>query len=802
MLRRKPLNPPKYVYPPDEWRIVEKQYYPPLQPQMETIFSIGNGYLGMRGVFEEATPCTENGTFINAFYESWPIVYGESAFGFAKTGQTIVNVTDSKIIKLYVDDEAFSLSTANLLNFERVLDMKAGTLNREVVWETPSGKKISIKSCRLISLENRHLGAIEYQVTVLNAKASVVISSEMQTYHSSNYNGNDPRKAKGFKGRVLNSKINYCEDGRILLGYLTNQSKIGLACGVDHQMITECSHYHKSECSEDGGQTVFYVDAQPGKPIKLFKYITYHTSPGVNSVEELSIRVKRTLDRAKNLGFEAILASQQKYMDDFWHRSDIKIDGNPYDNDGARSLELQQAIRFNLFQILQASARAEGTGIPAKGLSGQAYEGHYFWDTETYLLPFLIYSAPRIAKNLLLFRYQMLDKARKRAHELNQKGALFPWRTINGEEASAYYAAGTAQYHINADIAYAVKKYVEITGDKDFLYNQGVEILVETARFWYDLGFFQDRKFHIHGVTGPDEYTAVVNNNTYTNLMARENLRYAAETVQVLQKEYYEKLVVLVDRTQLSLTEIENWQQAADAMYLPYDEVRGIHAQDDSFLSKKVWDFENVPHNKYPLLLHFHPLVIYRHQVIKQADLVLVMHLLGQEFSEAQKKRNFDYYDPLTTGDSSLSVCIQSILAFQLGYINKALEYAYFAILMDLADVAGNSKDGCHIASMGGSWMVMVYGFAGMRDYNGNLSFNPRLPEGTNRLHFPLTIHNQRLEVDIRQEEVIYLLSEGSELTIKHKGEEIVLTVGVPVRIKLKVQDSHPYLHLNNISYC
>ena len=589
MLRREPLNPPKYVYPVDEWRMVEKQYYPRVQAQMETIFSIGNGYLGMRGVCEEVTPCTENGTFINGFYESWPIVYGEEAFGFPKTGQTIVNVTDSKIIKLYVDDEPFNLSTANLLSFERVLDMKAGTLNRELVWETPSGKKVAIKSRRLISLEHKHLAAIEYEVTVLNAKAPVVISSELQNHKHIASNNNDPRKAKGFKGRVLNPKTNYCKDGRILLGYVTNQSKIGLACGVEHEIFTDCSYFYKTECSEDGGRAVFSVEAQPGIPIRLIKYITYNTSPGY-LIEELSTRAHRTLYRAKNLGFEAILASQQQYMDDFWHRSDIKIYGNPYDNDATRALELQQAIRFNLFQILQASGRAEGTGIPAKGLSGQAYEGQFFWDTEIYVLPFLIYTAPRIARNLLKFRYKMLDKARKRARQLNQKGALFPWRTINGEEASAYYAAGTAQYHINADIAYAVKKYVEITGDKDFLYNEGVEILVETARLWHDLGFFQDGKIQIHGVTGPDEYTTVVNNNAYTNLMARENLRYAVQTVQMLQNEDLERFAALLDRTNLALTEIEDWEKAAKFMYIPYDEAKKIHPQDViKYLSKLMW---------------------------------------------------------------------------------------------------------------------------------------------------------------------------------------------------------------------
>jgi len=779
MIRREIRIPPEYVYPADDWRLIETRFYPRLLAQTETLFSLSNGYLGMRGNFEEGRPAFQRGTFVNGFHEIWPITYGEEAYGFAKTGQTIVNVTDSKIIRLYVDDEPFYLPTANLLRFERVLDMRAGTLDREVLWETPSGKQISIKSRRLVSFQHRHLAAISYQVTVLNARAPVVISSEMVVEQSGQTTGGDPRRTRGFEHRILLPSASYAEDHRIVLSHATNNSKMTLACGIDHAIETTCPYSYQSNCSDDAGQVVFSIDAQEGKPFQLTKYTTYHTSRSA-ATEELCERAERTLERAVGHGFDELLTGQQEYLDDFWRRSDVEFQGaHP---------KGQQLIRWNLFQIIQAAGRAEGAGIPAKGLTGLGYEGHYFWDTEIYILPFLMYTAPRIAKNLLKFRHSMLDKARQRAREVNQKGALFPWRTINGEEASAYYAAGTAQYHINADIMYGLKKYVEVTGDEAFLHEEGVEMLVETARLWNDLGFYSKRKggkFCIHGVTGPDEYNTVVNNNTFTNLMARENLRYATETVESLRNDNPEHFVALVDKTGLDISEVEEWKRAVDSMYIPFDRKARIHPQDDSFLDKEVWDLKNTPPDKYPLLLHHHPLVIYRRAVIKQADIVLAMFLLGGKFSPQQKKRNFDYYDPLTTGDSSLSVCIQGILASEIGYDEQALEYLRYALLMDLADVAGNVEDGVHIASIGGTWMAAVHGIAGMRDYDGHLSFNPRsLPGKMKRIRFPLTIRGQVLEVNMDRESITYSLREGEGLVIRHGGEEIRLSPDAPISVR------------------
>jgi alpha,alpha-trehalose phosphorylase len=647
---------------------------------------------------------------------------------------------------------------------------------------------VSITSRRLVSFANRHVAAISYCVTLLNAQAFVVISSEMATNEASaRDSGADPRLARALPGRVLHPRASYSKDRRIVLCHETEKSRFTLTCATDNALEGSCPHSCKVVHTADFGQVAFTIDAQPGCPLQLTKYLVYHTSQTV-SAEELCGRAEWTLDRVVTQGFRQLLASQEQYMDDFWRRSDVRIKDIREDRTKRSTVEIQQAIRFNLFHILQASARAEDTGVPAKGLTGQAYEGHYFWDTEIYLLPFLTYTSPRIARNLLAFRYQMLPQARARAKELGHRGAMFPWRTINGEEASAYYAAGTAQYHINADIMHALRKYVQATGDEAFLRAFGAEMLVETARLWLDLGFYsaaKGGKFCINGVTGPNEYNAVVNNNAYTNLMARENLRYATEVVESLRATELDAYNALVQKTALEPSESKAWIQAAENMHVPYDEKLKIIPEDDNFLDKEPWDFRNAPADHYPLLLFYHPLNIYRKQVIKQADVILAMFLLGDVFSSETKKRNFDFYDPLTTGDSSLSSCVEAIIAAQIGDIDKAIRYGMAAMLMDLADVGGNVKDGCHIASMGGTWMMLTYGFGGMRDDDGTLSFWPRrAPEDNAILRFPVAYRGQLLEVEIGLEKVEYALREGERLVIRHEAEEVELTQENPLAVR------------------
>lgn len=784
MLHHDRLKPPAQDYPPHAWNLVERGFHPEFIAQMEALFSVGNGYFGMRGSFEEGSPAVQNGTFVNGFYESWPIVYGENAYGFARTGQTMLNITDAKIIKLSVDDEPFCLETARLLQHERRLNMHSGTLDREVLWETPSGKQVRIKSRRLVSFSQRHVAAISYEVTLMNASAPVVLWSEMLVPQAAEQKDlEDPRLAKAMSGRMLKPRTSYARDRRIVLVHGTDRSRMSLACAIDHELETPFKHSCDVTHTQDFGQVAFTITAQPEQSIVLTKYITYHTSR--ESADALARRAESTLDRVVGQGFHHLLSEQEHYMNDFWRRSDMRVANVKAERAKLSTVEVQQAIRVNLFHILQASARAEDHGVAAKGLTGQAYEGQYFWDTEIYLFPFLVYTSPQTAKNLLRFRYGMLDRARARARELSQKGALFPWRTINGEEASAYYAAGTAQYHINADIMYALRKYVNATGDEEFLFDYGAEMLVETARLWRDLGFFSNRKggrFCINGVTGPDEYNTVVDNNTYTNLMARENLRFAARTIELLQTKRPEALDSLMRKTSLSLSEVDEWKRAAENMYIPFEAATGIYPQDDGFLDLERWDFENTAEDRYPLLLFYHPLNIYRHQVIKQADVILAMFLLGHDFSLEDKRRNFRFYDPLTTGDSSLSSCIEAIVALEIGEYEKAVSYFRAALLMDLADVGGNVKDGCHIASMGGTWMALAYGFGGLRDYNGILSFRPqRPPEAQSSLRFPITWRGQMLDVEINPDSTTYSLREGEELVIQHEDEGIALTRTAPI---------------------
>lgn len=764
-------------FPADPWRLVETTHRYEDLGTTETLFAVGNGYLGMRGNPEEGRDAVAHGTFVNGFHETWPIRHAEAAFGFARTGQTIVNVPDAKLMKLYVDDEPLILGTADLEHYERSLDFRDGILRRSLVWRTPSGKRVLVESTRMVSMTQRHLAVMTLEVTMLTGDAPIVISSQLlnrqdgqDEYHTpyeAMGEGTDPRKAAAFDQRVLLPRMHYATEDRMMLGYQCARSQMTIAVAADHQLQTENEHEVLVRGSEDLGKTVFRVEAREGRSIRLEKVVSYHTSRGV-PVRELSDRCDRTLDRALRHSVAHYEEEQRGWYDRFWATSDVELDGDA---------ELQQGVRFNLFTLAQASARADRQGVPAKGVTGSGYEGHYFWDTEIYVVPFLSFTQPHVARNLLHFRNRMLPAARQRAREMAQSGALFPWRTINGEEASAYYAAGSAQMHIDADIAYALMQYVGATNDVGFLVRDGVDLLVETARMWSELGFWRTNgkpSFHIHGVTGPDEYTTVVNNNLFTNVMARYNLEKAALVVERIAEHYPIDHQKLVHRLGLGADEVETWKRCAEGMAIPFDEGLGIHPQDDFFLDREVWDLSRTPMENRPLMLHYHPLVIYRFQVLKQADVVLAMFLHGDRFTDEQKRANFEYYDPITTGDSTLSAVVQSIMAAEVGYHEVAMDYFRQAVYVDLGDLHENTVDGIHVASAGGVWSAIVFGFAGMGDREGRLSFDPRLPAGWDALRFPLAWRGSQLRVEITQDSLaVTCVSMGEEKVHVRVGGEL-----------------------------
>lgn len=784
-----PLN--RTIFPVDEWALVESEFGADDMGRTETLFAVGNGYLGLRGNVEEGRDGHMHGTFINGFHETWPIRHAEEAFGFARVGQTIVNAPDAKIIRLYVDDEPLVITEAEIMGYERRLDFRLGVLSRRIEWRTPSGKRVLITSRRMTSFTDRHLGVIDYEVELLDADAAVTISSQILNRQDGRdeYRAGvteapgafDPRKAETFTERVLQPRVQRRDEGHYILGYQCTNSKMAIAVGARHSIATANEFTETGSIGDDLAKHIYRVRAEQGVPIRITKLISYHTARKVPA-RELVDRCDRTLDRGAEIGVAELFEQQRTWLDDYWARSDVEIAGQP---------ELQQATRWNLFQLAQATARTDGGGVAAKGVSGSGYGGHYFWDSEIYVMPFLSYTAPIVARNVLRFRQRMLDAARARALELNQRGALFPWRTINGLESSAYYAAGTAQYHIDADVSYALCQYVAATGDEDFLARGAIDILVETARMWEDLGFWRtntDDVFHIHGVTGPDEYTTVVNDNLYTNVMARANLAAAASAVDNLQVHDPESHKRLVERLGVTPAEVASWRRAAAHMHIPFDAQLGVHPQDSAFLEKELWDLEHTPDNHLPLLLHYHPLVIYRFQVLKQADVVLALYLQGDRFSTEEKLADFEYYDPLTTGDSTLSAVVQSIIASEVGYHELALRYFRSALFVDLADLHHNAADGVHVASTGGVWAGLVSGFGGFRDHNGRFAFDPRLPDGWDRLTFRLTLRGTRIRVDLTAEAIGFTVEAGEAdavVPLEVRGERLQVTPGAPLVVVL-----------------
>jgi len=781
-----PSGLPQHRFPVDPWRLVERSPSNDDLGVTETIFALGNGYLGMRANPEEGREAHSHGTYLNGFHESWQIMHAEDAYGFAKTGQTLVNVPDAKLMKLYVDDEPLLLASADIDSYERVVDFRDGLLTRDIVWRTPAGKRVRVTSKRMVSFTHRHLAFLSLEITLLDSSAPIVVSSQLlnrqdgeDEYHVRSAalgEGKDPRQARKFDHRVLEPRLQRERGNEIVLGYRCANSRMTLACGTRHHIDTSCHVDVTTDVGEDLAKTVFTVRATPGDPVRITKLVSYHSSSGVPA-EELADRCSRTLQRAEEDGVDTLLDEQRAWLDEFWADADIEVHGDD---------KAQQALRWNMFQLAQASARTQEQGIPAKGVTGGGYDGHYFWDTEVYVVPFLAYTMPEAARKVIRFRWRMLDAARARAREMSQAGALYPWRTINGEEASAYYAAGTAQYHINAAVVLALRRYLEAAGDIEFLSHEGAEILVETARLWADLGFYSSngsRTFHIHRVTGPDEYTTVVNDNFYTNVMARFNLRYAARTVRFLANWNPEAFAELCRATGLDLTELDDWDAAADAMYLPYDQELGINPQDSEFLDLEPWDWETTPREKFPLLLNYHPLVIYRHQVLKQADVVLAMFLRSERFPVEQKRRNFDYYDPITTGDSSLSACVQAVIAAEVGYDDLAFEYFTRALYLDLCDSHGNTADGVHVASAGGVWAGIVHGFAGMVEQGDHLEFWPRLPSAWERVVFHLQRHGSKLRVELDPDGCTVSVVRGAGVAIAHGGEQVMVTTDAPYRI-------------------
>ncbi len=752
------ITHPAYAVEP--WCLRETGLDLEVLAQSESVFALSNGHIGWRGNFDEGEPHGLPGSYLSGLFEVRPLPYAEAGYGYPEAGQTVINATNGKLVRLLVDDQPFDVRHGQVAAHERVLDFRTGLLHRRVEWVSPGGQGVRVSSARLVSLVQRSVAAICYEVEPTDTAVRVVLHSELVANEALPPSGSDPREAAALSAPLV-SEDHACDGTLASLLHRTAVSGLRLGAAMEHHLEAPPSMRVSSESLPDLGRVSVTVTLEPGEGLRLVKFVAYDWS-ALRSRPAVADQVAAALAAAVRTGWEGLVAGQRAYLDEFWGRADVEVDGDE---------RVQQAVRFALFQVLQAGARAEGRAIAAKGLTGTGYDGHTFWDSETFVLPVLTYTAPRAAADALRWRSSILPKARARAAQLGLQGAVFPWRTIAGHECSGYWPAGTAAFHLGADIADAVVRYANITGDDAFERDTGLELLAETARLWCSLGHHDPAgRFRIDGVTGPDEYSAVADNNVFTNLMAQHNLVSAADAAQRHP-----------DRSRdlgITAQETRAWRDAAGAMVVPYDDALAVHSQAEGFTSHQVWDFDRTTEKQYPLLVHFPYFDLYRKQVVKQADLVLAMHLRGDSFTAEQKARNFAYYEALTVRDSSLSACTQAVMAVETGHLDLAYDYLTETALMDLEDREHNTRDGLHVASLAGTWIALVPGLAGLRERDGSVAFSPRLPAGITRLALTLCVRNSRLNVEITPTTTTYRVLVGQPLALLHDGRPLVASVG------------------------
>ncbi len=728
----------------------------------EVIFHNANGYIGIRYDFEEGYPEGYNFTpsqYINGLYDYADLPQAEKLFGLVNEKQTILNTANTQIIRIMFDDEEFSMFKGTVLSSNLRLDMERGITVRKVKWRSPQGKEMLLTVTRMASFYQLPLFTIEYEVEPLNFSARTVIDSVHDGTVCNYANPADPRLACECVQYLtpLGCEI---KEATSYITSKTSKSNLEICSGVKNVLFQE--YQQEFVIDNNDAHCRFHTYARQGEKIRLIKYAVFCDSIRHGNCR---LQAEAEMERALSTPLETLYRKQTAYLEDYWNSCRVDIEGDPESN---------AALRYSMYQLLQSVGKDRFSNISPKGLSGDGYEGHFFWDSEMYIQPFFTITRPHISRTLIEYRYATLDMARENARILgHHSGSLYPWRTIMGRECSGYFPAGSAQYHINGDIAYAIIAYYLASKDLAFIKEMGAEIIFETARLWIDAGNFHDGKFHINEVTGPDEYTCLVNNNYYTNLLAQYHLNWAAKFYYLLKDS--QMLLELEEKIGISEREIELFQKASTGMYLPYDEKLGINPQDDSFLQKKRWDIDSIPPHKFPLLLNYHPMHLYRHQICKQADTVMAHFLLEDAQSRETMLNSFKYYEKISTHDSSLSMCIFGIMAARLGMEEKAFAYFKNIIRVDLDDTLNNTVDGIHTANMAGSYMAVIYGFGGFRLKESGIFLAPLLPGDWSAYSFKISFEGSRIMVHVKESECKFVLEQGGAKDIHVYGDKYLL---------------------------
>jgi trehalose/maltose hydrolase-like predicted phosphorylase len=740
----------------------------------ETLFALADGVVGVRANLEEQRSFTA-GAFIASVFEQTPIHYHERLPGFAESSDTRIPVVNGMRLGVEASGQALGHPDTRLESCDWTLDLRSGTVTRMSIWLTSHGR-LEIRSDRVMPGRPGASIALRYTVRSIDFVGDIRIASWLDVTSRNTPGGGDPRIGVDLAGGGLRLVATGVQDDVTYCVQKTSRSGVWVAAAQAHHLA---SGLQPGDAGLQDTETPtalvpaehFAGVLQQGEALVLEKFVTYAAGNGSPSDAELADLRARAAAMAR-ASFDHHVTFRRETLDAQWPLSDIRIAGDD---------ACDRALRFNAFHLQQSASLDPRFSTSAKGLTGEGYEGHAFWDTEAFVVPALVCSAPRLARAALDARIGQLVGARANARALNHpRGALYPWRTIAGQECSSHYPSGSAQYHINAAIAQAVELYVTATSDETLLLDGGAELLWETARIWLDVGTFSSAhggQFCIFGVTGPDEYSALVDNNYYTNRMAALHLKYAAQVYFELADRHPDAWEQLTARLELDRDEVQSWLAASTAMHLPYDATLAIDAQDERFLAKPR--LVPVSTNGEPLLLTYHPLTLYRHQVSKQADLILAMAFAGDAVPRDRLQRNLAYYETVTTHDSTLSACAYAIVAAKAGLPTKALEYFRRAAFVDLDNLQGNVAHGSHMAALAGSLLAIQWGFAGMTWRGGALGFRPVLPESWTSVTFKLLWRGRLIEVAIHAEKVTYALLQGEPLEIFHFGEPFLLQATV-----------------------
>ena len=761
---------------PNNWSILEEGFDAERVEASESLFSLGNGAMGQRANFEEQYSGNSfQGSYIAGVYYPDKTKVGWWKNGYPEYFAKVLNAPNWIGINVSINDEPLDLHTCKeIKNYRRELNMKEGWYERSFTVIMPNELEVEVKVVRFLSLKRNELGAINYEVTVKNADANVIF----EPYLDSGITNEDANWEEKF-WKTLDSKI---ETDRGFITAKTLKTEFHATAFMQSKLLKNERELNVDFTETTGEEKISFryeVAVKKGEKVGLQKFGGYVTDMN-HQRDQLVYAANKVLENAVSAGFETLLEEQKQAWAEIWEMADIAIQGD---------VKAQQGIRFNIFQLNQTYLGEDARlNIGPKGFTGEKYGGSTYWDTEAYCIPFYMATKNHeVARNLLTYRYNHLDKAIENAKKLgfSNGAALYPMVTMNGEESHNEWEITFEEIHRNGAMVVAIKRYVDYTGDFSYVPEKGLEVMIAIARFWQQRANYstQKDKYVILGVTGPNEYENNVNNNWYTNYIAKWCIDYCVASMEKVEQEYTSDYNRILQKTNLSAEEVSNWKEVSEKMYFPYSEEYKVFLQQDSFLDKEIVPVSELPRAQRPINQKWSWDRILRSCYIKQADVLQGFYFFEDHFSKAELEKHYDFYEPLTVHESSLSPCVHSIQAAALGRMDQAYEFYLRTSRLDLDDYNNEVKEGCHITSMAGTWMSIVEGFGGMRIVDGKLSFDPQIPNGWESFSFKLNFRNQIIKINVAPEKTSFTLEGEEALEILVKGKVVKVEPSVPVTV-------------------